>query len=66
LTWLLGWKAGLGAYGGWVGLCGETIVGAFILWHRLARGGWRAIAVTTRRAADLPAADVAPALVANG
>ena len=66
LTWLLGWKAGLGAYGGWVGLCGETIVGAFILWHRLARGGWRSIAATTRRAAELPDADVAPALVANG
>ena len=66
LTWLLGWHAGLGAFGGWVGLCGETIIGAFIIWHRLVRGGWRKIAAATRQATELPAADVEPALVANG
>jgi MATE family multidrug resistance protein len=66
LTWLLGWRAGLGAYGGWIGLCAETIVGAFILWHRLARGRWLTVAVATRQATELPAADLVPALVANG
>jgi multidrug resistance protein, MATE family len=44
LAWLLGWRAGLGAYGGWIGLCGECVVGALVLWHRLQRGRWRAIA----------------------
>ena len=31
LTWLLGWHFGLGALGGWIGLCAEIIVGAAIL-----------------------------------
>jgi len=48
LAWLLGWRAGLGAFGGWLGLCGECIIGACILWHRLARGRWREIAEATR------------------
>ena len=48
LAWLLGWRAGLGAYGGWLGLCGECIIGALVLWHRLATGRWRAIAEATR------------------
>ena len=47
LAWLLGWRAGLGAYGGWLGLCGETILGAFILWHRLQRRRWEAAALQT-------------------
>jgi MATE family multidrug resistance protein len=41
LTWLLGARLHLGAYGGWLGLCGEIICGALILWWRLQRGGWR-------------------------
>ena len=41
LTWLLGWHAGLGALGGWLGLCGESVLGALLLWRRLRRGGWR-------------------------
>jgi MATE family multidrug resistance protein len=44
LTWLLGYRAGLGAFGGWLGLCGEIIVGALILWHRLQRRGWQVAA----------------------
>jgi MATE family multidrug resistance protein len=51
LAWLLGYRAGLGAFGGWLGLCGETIIGAFILWHRLNSGHWRTIAEATRAAA---------------
>lgn len=53
LTWLLGWHFGLGALGGWIGLCAEIIVGAAILWWRLERGGWkRAAAASRARVAD--------------
>jgi MATE family multidrug resistance protein len=45
LAWALGYRAGLGAFGGWLGLCGETIIGAFVLWHRLQSGKWRSIAI---------------------
>ena len=48
LAWLLGWRAGLGAYGGWLGLCGECILGAVVLWHRVATGRWQKIAEATR------------------
>ncbi len=41
LTWLLGLHAGLGARGGWLGLCGESVVGAALLWRRLRSGAWR-------------------------
>lgn len=61
LTWLLGWRAGLGAFGGWLGLCGEIILGALVLWWRLQRGGWRAIAAASRAALALaPASHGAP------
>jgi MATE family multidrug resistance protein len=56
LAWLLGWRAHLGAYGGWLGLCGECIIGAVVLWWRLGRGGWRAIAETSRASLALEAA----------
>ncbi len=56
LTWLLGWKAGLGALGGWLGLCGEIVVGSLILWWRLERGGWRAVAERERARRALEAA----------
>jgi len=36
----LGYGMGLGALGGWLGLCVEIIVGGAILWWRLERGGW--------------------------
>jgi len=54
LAWLLGWRAGLGAFGGWLGLCGECIIGALVLWHRLQRGRWRAIAEATRPVEEAP------------
>jgi MATE family multidrug resistance protein len=59
LTWLLGWRGGLGAFGGWLGLCGEIVLGALVLWRRLHRGGWRAIAAESRTALALaPASPV--------
>jgi len=48
LTWLLGYHLGLGALGGWLGLCGEIIVGSGLLWRRLAHGDWRAASRATR------------------
>jgi MATE family multidrug resistance protein len=48
LAWLLGWRMGLGAFGGWLGLCGEIIIGALILWHRLQHQRWRRAADETR------------------
>ena len=48
LTWLLGWHFGLGAYGGWVGLSAETIIGAALLWRRLRYGHWRVAAAAAR------------------
>jgi multidrug resistance protein, MATE family len=61
LTWLLGWKLGLGALGGWLGLCGEIMVGSVILWWRLERGGWLPVAQRerARRAAEVLPAPVA-------
>jgi MATE family multidrug resistance protein len=44
LAWLLGHHYGLGAFGGWLGLCLEIIVGAALLWWRLERRGWLAAA----------------------
>lgn len=48
LTWLLGYRLGLGALGGWLGLCGEIIAGAVVLWWRLERQRWRAAAAESR------------------
>lgn len=39
-TYLLGYVAGLGALGGWIGLSVEIMLGAVIFWWRLARGSW--------------------------
>jgi MATE family multidrug resistance protein len=50
LAWLLGQHYGLGAFGGWLGLCLEIIVGAAILWWRLERRGWLAAAELAHRA----------------
>ncbi len=49
LTWLLGYKAGLGALGGWLGLTGEIVVGSVILWVRLQRGTWQAASARMAR-----------------
>jgi MATE family multidrug resistance protein len=40
LAYALGRVLGLGAVGGWLGLCLEITVGAAILWWRFANGGW--------------------------
>jgi MATE family multidrug resistance protein len=48
LTWLFGYRLGMGALGGWIGLCVEIFVGAAIFWTRLGSGGWRAAAAATR------------------
>lgn len=48
LTWLLGHQLGLGALGGWVGLCIEIILGSLILWRRLLRRDWLEAAEKTR------------------
>jgi MATE family multidrug resistance protein len=49
-TYLLGYVAGLGALGGWIGLCGEILVGAAVLWHRLLKGTWTRSAHRSRAA----------------
>jgi len=48
LTWLLGSRLGLGALGGWIGLCAELMIGAALLWWRLAVGHWRGAAAKSR------------------
>jgi MATE family multidrug resistance protein len=52
LTWLLGWRLGLGAAGGWLGLCAEVVLGAVLLWWRLERGAWGASAERSRNALE--------------
>jgi multidrug resistance protein, MATE family len=61
LAWLLGHVLGLGAFGGWLGLCAEIIVGSAILGVRVVRRSWLPAAARARR--EL-AADREPALVA--
>jgi MATE family multidrug resistance protein len=55
LAWVLGRHYKLGAFGGWLGLCLEIIVGSAILWWRIERRGWMAAATMSRArlAADL-------------
>ena len=48
LMWLLGYQMGLGALGGWIGLCLEVMLGTSILAHRLHRGGWMEAARASR------------------
>jgi len=48
LTWFFGYRLGLGAMGGWIGLCVEIFVGAAIFWARLGSGRWRSAAAATR------------------
>jgi MATE family multidrug resistance protein len=61
LTWLLGYRAGLGAVGGWLGLFVEIVSGAALFWWRIERGGYQAAAERSR--ADLKRSGAeAPAL----
>jgi MATE family multidrug resistance protein len=48
LAWLLGRHYKLGAFGGWLGLCLEIIVGSSILWWRIERRGWLVAATRSR------------------
>lgn len=48
LAWLLGFHFHLEAFGGWIGLSAEVLIGATAQWLRLARGGWRPFAERTR------------------
>ena len=61
LTWLLGIHLGLGALGGWIGLCIEIVAGAAALWWRLERGGWRTAAIRSRAELDRPPTSRVPA-----
>jgi MATE family multidrug resistance protein len=64
LTWLLGYRARLGAFGGWLGLSAEIIVGAAILWWRLERRSWAGVAAESR--ARLAAVRSAPIAARGG
>lgn len=48
LAWLLGSTLGLGALGGWIGLCLEITVLSVLCWWRLERGHWRSVAAEAR------------------
>ena len=48
LCWLLGYRLGLGARGGWLGLCLESFVAASLMWWRLQSRGWAAAAALSR------------------
>jgi MATE family multidrug resistance protein len=61
LTWLLGYRLGLGAAGGWLGFVAETAAGAAVLWWRLQRGQWRSSARAARERLRAARAD-GPAL----
>jgi MATE family multidrug resistance protein len=50
LCWLLGHQAGLGAFGGWIGLSADILVTTAIFWWRLIRRGWAGSAVRSRAA----------------
>jgi MATE family multidrug resistance protein len=54
LTWWLGYRLHLRAFGGWLGLCAEIILGALILWWRVERRGWAPAAKTSRAQLHLP------------
>ena len=48
LCWLLGYRLGLGASGGWLGICLEVLVGGALVWRRLASRRWAGAAVAAR------------------
>ncbi|HWM88676.1 MAG TPA: MATE family efflux transporter [Kofleriaceae bacterium] len=62
LTWVLGHILGMGAFGGWLGLCAEIMAASGIFWWRLLRRGWRPAAMRAR--AQLGYARASPAAVA--
>jgi MATE family, multidrug efflux pump len=48
LTWILGYRLHMGAFGGWLGFIAEIFTGAAILWYRLQRLGFTAAADDAR------------------
>ncbi len=48
LTAILGIGFGLGAFGGWLGLCAEIVAGSLLLWWRLERRRWLPAAARSR------------------
>jgi len=40
--WWLGYRMGLGAVGGWIGICAELVLTSALFWWRLEHGSWRA------------------------
>jgi MATE family multidrug resistance protein len=63
LTWVLGRMYGLGAAGGWIGLCVEIFVTVAIMWWRLERGGWKKAATLSRERLEATAEGVEQELV---
>jgi len=57
MTWILGKHYGLGAVGGWLGLCVEIFVAVGILWWRLERRGWTRAAELSRERVEAAAED---------
>lgn len=56
LTWLLAWRAELGAVGAWLGITAEVVVGAGLLWWRLRSAAWHEPARQTRAMVEAEAA----------
>jgi multidrug resistance protein, MATE family len=54
-TYVLGIVLGLGAFGGWLGLCLEIVIGSALLWWRLEQNQWLPSARRSRD--ELSAAD---------
>jgi len=52
LCWLLGYRMGLGASGGWLGICLEVTVGGSLMWWRLASRRWAGAATAARSRLD--------------
>ncbi len=48
LAWVLGRTLGLGALGGWLGLCGEITTLALLCWWRLEKDRWLPLAEASR------------------
>jgi MATE family multidrug resistance protein len=63
LAWLLGYHYRLGAFGGWLGLCLEIIVGTVLLWWRLERRGWLPAAMRARAHLESAREEDQPALL---
>lgn len=55
LTYILGYRFGLGALGGWLGITCEIAMSCTIIWWRLLGGSWRSAAEKTRAEIDDPA-----------